>query len=218
MGRSPAGGPAPAGHRATTQPPAEPMAAPPAGLLPQAGSEDGQPHAGSRASLSWSSRGEPPCRKAGRRERQHGKLPAGLGGTHFSCSEGPRGRTQLAGGAGADDGSLWIHLNMHPYPGHRRWGGQEPGLLYSPGEAACRRGETRDFHTWFSTVSTPWDHLLAGTCRCAVSSPRNSSFTGLGPKPTSGTFGSPRLILRRSQVWDPQLQSLPADSSFAYQL
>lgn len=126
------GEPAPAGQRATTQPPAEPVAALPAGLLPRAGSGDGQPHAGSRASLSWSSRGGPPRRKAGGREHQHGKLPAGLGGTHFSCSTGPRGRTWLVGGAGADDGSLCIHLNRHPYPGHRRWWGNRSQVCCIP--------------------------------------------------------------------------------------
>lgn len=40
----------------------------------------------------------------------------------FSCSEGPRGRKQLVGAAGADYGSLCVNLNMRP----QVWGGREP--------------------------------------------------------------------------------------------
>lgn len=69
----------------------------------------------------------------------------------FSCSEGPRGRKQLVGAAGADYGSLCVNLNMRP----QVWGGREPRLLHSREGPALTRGGTRDTHVGFWTASHP---------------------------------------------------------------
>lgn len=69
----------------------------------------------------------------------------------FSCSEGPSGRKQLVGAAGADHGSLCINLNMRP----QVWGRHELRLPYSREGPALTRGGTRDTHAGFSTGSHP---------------------------------------------------------------